>query len=202
MFDEDGCLTSKDPMKRPSATVEVITLFQTNGHSEYGSEAVTQLEHALQAALFAEKAAASPALIAAALLHDVGHLLHSLPDDAPERGIDDHHETLAARWLAKRYGPEVVEPVRMHVMAKRYLCATEGYLEQLSPPSVVSLHLQGGPMTDKEAAEFRSHPHADAAIALRRWDDEAKIVGQATPDLEHFAQYLDQVATRSHEFTE
>ena len=184
-------------MKHSSTTLEVLSLFQRHGDSEYGSEAVTQLEHALQAACFAERASGSPALISAALLHDVGHLLHDLPADAPERGIDDHHEVLAARWLEKRFGPEVVEPVRLHVDAKRYLCATEDYLKLLSPPSVLSLQLQGGPMTDDEVARFRSHPHYLDALAVRRWDDEAKIVDMVTPDLEHFASYLDQVASHS-----
>ena len=183
-------------MRHCSATFEILNCFKCHGHSQYGSEAVSQQEHALQAALFAEQAGAGPALIAAALLHDVGHLLHDLPDDAPERGIDDHHETLAARWLEKRFGAEVVEPVRLHVAAKRYLCATEDdYLSQLSPPSVLSLKLQGGPMSEDEVLKFRSNSHFAAAIALRRWDDAAKIPNLLTPNLEYFAQFLDQAAT-------
>src|SRR5262245_21120661 len=105
---------------------EVLGLFRRRGGSNYGQEAVTQLEHALQAAFFAELAKATGALIAAALLHDVGHLLHDLPEDAPDAGIDDRHEALAAAWLGKRFGPEVVEPAAMHVDAKRYLCAVDG----------------------------------------------------------------------------
>ena len=132
-------------------TIKVIQLFQKRGGSQYGREAVSQQEHALQAAFFAETAGVSSSLIAAALLHDVGHLLHQLDDDAPERGIDDRHETLAAQWLERRFGPEVVEPVRLHVDAKRFLCATEkDYIAQLSPASIVSLRLQGGVMSDDE----------------------------------------------------
>lgn len=176
-----------------ATTVEILRLFQERGQSQYGHEAVSQQEHALQAAFFAERAGADASLIAAALLHDVGHLLHSLPDDAPEQGIDDHHETLAARWLERRFGPQVVEPVRLHVDAKRYLCATdEDYLRQLSPASTLSLKLQGGVMSATEANAFRSHPQCEAAVALRRWDDAAKIPQLTTPDLEHFAQYVDQ----------
>lgn len=186
-----------DERSHDSTTLEVLRLFAKRGDSEYGGESVTQQEHALQAALFAERAGSSAALIVAALLHDVGHLLHSLPDDAPEQGIDDRHEALAARWLQKRFGPDVVEPVRLHVAAKRYLCATEPtYLQQLSPPSTLSLQLQGGPMSPDEVREFHTSPFCESAVALRRWDDEAKIPELATPPLEHFVAYIDQIVLR------
>jgi [1-hydroxy-2-(trimethylamino)ethyl]phosphonate dioxygenase len=175
-------------------TDEVLKLFAKNGNSQYGREAVSQLEHALQSALLAEKAAASSSLIVAALLHDVGHLLHTLDDDAPDRGIDDRHEELAARWLEARFGPSVVEPVRLHVAAKRYLCAMEPeYQDELSPPSLLSLQLQGGPMSDEEVRGFRGNPHYEAAIRLRRWDDTAKTPNLPTPPLEHFAIHIDRV---------
>ena len=177
-----------------ATTTEIMQLFREHGGSQYGGEAVSQQEHALQAAFFAERAKAGPTLIAAALLHDIGHLLHALPDDAPEQGIDDKHEALAAAWLKKRFGPEVAEPARLHVAAKRYLCATDpDYLRELSPPSTLSLKLQGGPMSEAEAQKFRSHPFCKAAVALRRWDDAAKVPSLVTPSLEHYATYLDQV---------
>jgi phosphonate degradation associated HDIG domain protein len=169
-------------------------MFQQRGNSRYGGEAVTQLQHALQAATFAENTGASPALIAAALLHDIGHLLHDLPEDAPDRGIDDAHEELAARWLIGRFPPSVVAPVQLHVTAKRYLCTTDSnYLKHLSGPSLQSLKLQGGLMNNEELNAFRSHPHFTAAIQLRRWDEAAKDPTMQTPSLEHFAGYLRQV---------
>ena len=84
---------------------------------------MSQRDHALQAAHFAQSGSTA-ALITAALLHDVGHLLHQLPDRTPDEGVDDQHEQLAGRWLARWFGPEVVEPIRMHVDAKRDLCAS------------------------------------------------------------------------------
>lgn len=176
------------------ATVEILQLFNERGESQYGGEAVTQLEHALQAALLAESEGATAGLIAAALLHDVGHLLHALPEDAPDEGIDDRHEALAAKWLAERFSPAVSAPVAMHVAAKRYLCAVDAaYMEQLSGPSIQSLKLQGGPMTSEEVARFEARPHFEDAVRLRRWDDAAKVVGLVTPHLEHFAKYIDSV---------
>lgn len=173
---------------------KIATVYRERGGSQYGGEAVTQLEHALQAALFAEQEGAAPALVAAALLHDVGHLLHNLPEDAPDDGIDDQHEALAARWLARYFPPEVVEPVRLHVAAKRYLCATDPtYQGQLSEPSLHSLKLQGGPMSTAETAEFEAGPHFEGAVRLRRWDEAAKVVGLQTPPLEHFVRHLEQV---------
>jgi phosphonate degradation associated HDIG domain protein len=181
-----------DPSTRQATTAEILQLFHAHGNSQYGGEAVSQLEHALQAAFFAEQEQAEPALITAALLHDVGHLLHALPDDAPEQGIDDRHEALAAQWLAKRFGPEVIEPVGLHVEAKRYLSATDpGYFQKLSPPSVLSLELQGGPMSEEETLHFEGRRSFAAAVRLRRWDDAAKVVDLVTPPLEHFAQYVD-----------
>jgi phosphonate degradation associated HDIG domain protein len=174
------------------AVAEVLRLFAERGDSAYGGEAVSQREHALQAAHFARQSGAGPELIAAALLHDVGHLLHSLPDDAPEAGIDDRHETIAGRWLARAFGAAVAEPVRLHVAAKRYLCAAEpAYLRQLSRPSLVSLDLQGGPMPDDERRRFEQSPHFAAAVALRRWDDAAKVPGLAVPGIEAYVPDLE-----------
>lgn len=175
---------------------DLIELFETHGDSQYGGEAVTQLEHALQAATLAEQQGAEPELIAAALLHDVGHLLHNLPEDAPDAGIDDHHENSAGSFLRKYFPPEVTEPIRLHVAAKRYLCAVDpAYFNILSQPSIVSLNLQGGPMTPAEVAEFEQNPYCNAAARLRRWDDTAKIPKLPTPPLAHFAAYLRQVTT-------
>jgi phosphonate degradation associated HDIG domain protein len=173
---------------------EIQSLFEQHGDSLYGGEAVTQLEHALQAAALAEAEEASPALIAAALLHDIGHLLHDLPDDAPDAGIDDAHEQLAHHWLCTHFGPQVTEPVRMHVDAKRYLCVVEpAYWSSLSDVSQQSLELQGGPFTIEQAREFEQNPFFEDGVRLRRWDDRAKILGLDTPPLVHFLSYVREV---------
>ena len=118
-------------------------------------------------------------------------MLHDLPEDAPDHDIDDEHERLAAAWLTEYFLPSVVEPVRLHVAAKRYLCFAEAdYFAQLSPPSVQSLALQGGPMTASQAKHFEEHPHFEAAIQLRRFDDYAKIAGLKTPSIEHYREHL------------
>jgi phosphonate degradation associated HDIG domain protein len=167
-------------------------LFAERGGAEYHGEAVSQSEHALQAAHFAEQGGGPAELVAAALLHDVGHLLHGHGEDCAERGIDDRHEDLGVRLLAQAFGPAVTEPVRLHVAAKRYLTAVRpDYLAALSPASVRSLDLQGGPMTAAEAAEFEANPHHAAAVKLREYDDRAKVVGLVTPPLSHFRPYLE-----------
>jgi phosphonate degradation associated HDIG domain protein len=154
----------------------VIDLFNNKGGDLYGGEEVTQLEHGLQAAHFAKEANASEALITAALLHDIGHLLHSLPDDATEKGIDDLHEEVGAEFLNKYFQDVVVESVKLHVPAKRYLCLVEpGYYGKLSPTSKASLLLQGGIMTGVEKASFEQNTYFKEAVALRKWDDLAKI---------------------------
>jgi phosphonate degradation associated HDIG domain protein len=180
------------------AAEEVARLFAERGHSRYGGEAVTQLAHALQAATFAERAHASPELICAALLHDLGHLLHNLPNDAPESGVNDAHESLGSRWAARWFGPAVVRPLALHVAAKRYLCATDpDYLERLSEPSAVSLRLQGGPMSPAEAAAFEADPYFADALRLRHWDEAAKVADLETPPLDHFLYYVERAAHRA-----
>ncbi len=170
---------------------EVMRLFRERGESEYGGESVTQAEHALQTADLALADGAESTLVAAALLHDIGHLLHQLPDDAPDQGVDDVHEELGGRWLEKRFGPAVTEPVRLHVAAKRYMCARQPeYYDLLSEPSRISLSLQGGPMNDDEVAEFERNAFHEAAVRLRQWDDEAKIVDKVTTPLQGFTEHL------------
>jgi [1-hydroxy-2-(trimethylamino)ethyl]phosphonate dioxygenase len=176
-----------------SVITTIERLFRERGSTAYLGEPVSQLEHALQSAHAAEREGASPALIAAALLHDVGHLLHALGEDAADCGLDDRHEELGERFLARYFPLGVSEPVQLHVAAKRYLCATVAeYRDRLSPASRQSLQLQGGPLNSAEAEAFRAGPHADAAVMLRRWDDAAKVSGQPTPPLEH---YLSVVAS-------
>ncbi len=175
---------------------QLIELLRTKGARQYGGERVSQCEHALQCATLAATEWAPAALVAAALLHDIGHLLHEEGEQSALRGVDDQHEEIGAEHLLPNFGPAVSEPVRLHVPAKRYLCATDpGYCAGLSPGSVRSLALQGGPFTPKEAAEFRALPYAEDAIRLRRWDEAAKVPGIPTPDLEHFRATL-QAALR------
>jgi phosphonate degradation associated HDIG domain protein len=170
----------------------VERLFAERGGGEYHGEAVTQLEHALQAAHMAETDGRPAEWIAAALLHDVGHLLHGHGEDYLEHGINDRHEDLGARFLAHGFGPAVTEPIRLHVPAKRYLCAARSdYFATLSSASVRSLELQGGAMSADEVREFERHPHFAAAAAIREYDDRAKVVGLSTPPFAHFRTYLE-----------
>jgi phosphonate degradation associated HDIG domain protein len=175
------------------ALARIDHLFAARGGDEYHGESVTQLEHALQCAALAESDGQPASVIAAALLHDVGHLLHGYGEDYLERGVNDRHEELGSRFLWHAFGPAVTEPVRLHVPAKRYLCAVRpGYSAALSPASIRSLELQGGPMTAPEVAEFEGHPHFRAAVAVRAYDDRAKVVGLITPPHAHFRAYLER----------
>jgi phosphonate degradation associated HDIG domain protein len=177
------------------AIERIVELFHQKGEERYGGEDVSQTQHALQAALAAELEGADPELIAAAILHDLGHLLHNLPDDCADQGVDDKHEDLACRWLERYFGPRVTEPIRLHVDAKRYLCATQpGYRDTLSEASITSLRLQGGPFTPEGVKAFETLPYHAEAVRLRAWDDVAKIKDLPTPDLSHYKTYLIQAA--------
>lgn len=170
---------------------DILTLFSSQGHAQYGGESVTQLEHGLQCATLAQTQCADPALVTACLLHDLGHLVHDLGENAVDRGIDDRHEYRALGWLCSLFGPEVTEPIRLHVEAKRYLCVAQPhYWHQLSPNSQVSLSLQGGPFSPPEATQFLAHPYAQDAIQLRLWDEQAKVPHLSTPSLNDFMPFL------------
>ncbi len=169
---------------------DIAAMFAVHGDLRY-SEVVTQRQHALHCARHAEEAESDSALITAALLHDIGHLLQKHGPEPAAQGIDDKHEDIGGAWLARNFQPAVSEPVRMHVDAKRYLCAVEpGYFEILSPASVRSLELQGGPMSEGEVGEFEALPYFAAAVALRRWDEGAKVADAATPDLAYYREHI------------
>ena len=173
-----------------------MELLEQRSSDRYGSEKINRLAHALPCAWQAERNGADAELITAALLHDVGHLIHKYDDDAAQRGIDARHEQIGSMFLARHFGSAVTEPIALHVDAKRYLCANEpGYFETLSAGSVRSLNLQGGPMREHESAAFMQHPYAEAALKLRRWDEGAKVEDLTTPDVNYFKKYVERSAT-------
>ena len=178
-------MQTADPIAR------LAVLFKEEGAREYSGEVVSLSAHMLQAASLAQASGAADHLVAAALLHDVGHL--------PSLQVlrDHRHEETAAQWLAGWLPPVVTEPVRLHVAAKRYLCATDpGYAGTLSEASAQSLVFQGGPMTEEEAHAFEQLAYALDAVAVRRWDDTAKDPEVQTPDFNHFRPLLERVSQK------
>ena len=192
-----GCYADLDALFSTAAVLRrealdtLAALFAEQGSAEYFGEAVTQAQHMLQAGALAEADGAPGELVAAALLHDLGHFHGEVTGHQLMEGTDNRHSHTGADWLARWFGPAVTEPVRLHVAAKRYLCAVEpDYFALLSPASVHTLSVQGGPMTAAQAAEFAAHPHAADAVRLRRWDDAAKDPQAPTPGFEHFRPLL------------
>jgi phosphonate degradation associated HDIG domain protein len=166
---------------------DIERLFAERGGEQYAGEPVTQLEHALQCALFAQDEGADDELVTAALLHDLGHLLHDLGPTPTLQGVDDLHQYRALPFLRGLFGDAVINPVKLHVDAKRYLCATRpGYFAALSDDSKRSLGLQGGIFNEAQAEAFIAQGGAPEAVRLRIWDDLAKTAGLATPPLAHF----------------
>lgn len=174
---------------------DIALLFQRHGGTQYSGEPVTQTEHALQTALLAEQAGADDELVTAALLHDLGHLLHDHGETPTLRGVDDLHQYAALPFLRGLFGPRVLDAIRWHVDAKRYLCATQPhYQASLSADSQRSLVLQGGVFSADAAQAFIARPHAQDAVRLRLWDDQAKAAGLPTPDLDHYLERARRVA--------
>lgn len=169
--------------------MQIEQLFALHGGEQYAGEPVTQLEHALQCALLAESDEASDELVTAALLHDLGHMLHGLGATPTLRGVDDGHQFRALPCLRGRFGEGVIEPIRLHVDAKRYLCAVRpAYVEGLSEDSRRSLRLQGGAFSAVQAQAFIAQSGAANAVRLRLWDDQAKTAGRPTPSLTYFLE--------------
>lgn len=169
-------------------------IFERRGAESYLGEPVTMSEHMLQGAELAEQAGASDEIIAAALLHDIGHYTNEFPDDALAQGIDNHHDEAGAAILSHFFPSVVTQCVRYHVAAKRYLCATdEAYFSKLSEASVHTLGLQGGPMNEDEVTEFEKNPHLKEIVQVRYWDDQGKVPNHVTPNFAHYAPLLQNV---------
>jgi len=170
---------------------QIIKLFEDKGQRAYEGEGVTQLEHALQSASRAQAEGVPPALVCAALLHDIGHMVNDKGETPTLRGVDDRHQYAAGSYLRRLFPEAVLGPIRLHVDAKRYLCATRPeYYESLSEDSKRSLKLQGGVFSVEEARRFIGQPHAADAVRVRLWDDAAKVRGARTPGLSHFEPLL------------
>jgi gamma-butyrobetaine dioxygenase len=183
-----------------AAVGAIAELFGSAGARDYLGEPVTVAAHLLQAGALAQAAGAPPALVAAALLHDVGHLRGADPSAAELSGADlmagrdNRHGARGAAWLSAWFPAVVTEPVRLHVAAKRYLCAVEpSYFALLSPASVYTLSVQGGPLSEARAREFEALPYAADAVAVRRWDDQAKDPAAAVPGFSHFVPLLESL---------
>lgn len=187
-------------MKHPTRETIVAFLadiFARRGAEEYLGEPVSMAEHMLQGAALAEAEGAGDELVAAALLHDIGHFTSEFGAYHPCDTRDKHHDEAGSAVLEPFFPPVVAECVRLHVAAKRYLCATDpAYLARLSPASVHSLCLQGGPMSQAEVDAFRRHPFHAAAVRVRLWDDQGKVAGRMTPDFAHYMPLLERVVRR------
>jgi len=176
---------------------DIERLFAEKGGEQYSGEPVTQLQHALQCAMLAEQEEGDDELVAAALLHDLGHLLHDLGATPTLRGVDDVHQYRAIPFLRGVFGSRVLDAIQGHVDAKRYLCAMRpGYYEALSEDSKRSLALQGGVFDAAQAAAFIAQPGAERAVRVRIWDDRAKVEGLATPPLAHFLARAERAVIR------
>jgi phosphonate degradation associated HDIG domain protein len=177
---------------------DIEKLFRDHGHIAYSGEGVTQLEHALQTAERAERDHAAMELVTAAFLHDLGHLLNRQGATPTERGIDDQHQYFAIPFIRELFPPSVVESIRLHVDAKRALCALEPeYYEALSEDSKRSLTLQGGVFSREETEAFLAKPFADNAMRIRRWDDAAKVAGEVTPPIGRYLEIASRCAIGS-----
>jgi len=174
---------------------DIELLFARHGASQYSGEPVTQLEHALQTAHLAEQSGADDELVTACLLHDLGHLLNDQGETPSLRGIDDTHQYYALPFLRGLFPDAVLDAIKLHVDAKRYLCqANAGYYAKLSDDSKRSLALQGGVFSADQAQSFLAQNGARNAVMLRQWDDLAKQFELPTPSLAHFLSRAERCA--------
>lgn len=172
---------------------EIISLYRQHGGEEYAGEAVTQLEHMVQAAQLAEEQGHDEDVILAAFLHDIGHICVSMQGDneMDGYGIKDHEEIGAAFLRSKGFSERLIRLVESHVNAKRYLTySSPEYYNNLSEASKRTLEFQGGMMNAEEAAAFEADPLFDLIIRMRRWDEAAKIEEVPVPDLSPYQEMI------------
>ena len=192
--DPGSALVTSEPCE-VTGVAGVVALYEAGGHRAYG-ERISITSHALQCAELARADGAGDTLVAAALLHDIGHLITDEQDDAdfhPDED-DDHHEAVGGRVLATVFGPAVARPVALHVQAKRWRCTVEpSYLDELSGLSTASLKAQGGLLDDEARRRFEAHPGFAEAVSLRGWDDRAKVVDLRVPPLDTYVELLESL---------
>ncbi|MEM7225492.1 MAG: HD domain-containing protein [Pseudomonadota bacterium] len=189
-------MTQADPAHLTCDTIVdfLADIFERRGGEQYLGESVTMAEHMLQGATMAERAGQPETIVVAALLHDIGHFTSEFGTFTMADTADRYHEEAGAKVLERFFPEEVVDCVRHHVAAKRYLCAVRPeYLERLSPASIHSLHLQGGPMAAEEVARFEKNPNLKAILQVRHLDDAGKRAGEDTPPFSHFAPMVQRV---------
>jgi phosphonate degradation associated HDIG domain protein len=172
----------------------IFDLFSRRGAEEYMGESVSMAQHMEQSAACAAADEAADSLVAAALLHDIGHFVGDFPIDALEKGVDNLHEVAGGQFLAPWFPPSVTEPIRLHVAAKRYLCKTdEGYFDRLSAASVNSLRVQGGPMNADEVKQFEANPYYRDAVKARLYDDDGKVAGLTIKPVREYREMLESL---------
>jgi phosphonate degradation associated HDIG domain protein len=175
----------------------IADIFERRGAESYLGEPVTMSQHMLQGAWLAERDGAPEELVAAALLHDIGHYTSEFGTYSPDDVEDKHHDEAGGEVLAPFFPPVIVECVRLHVSAKRYLCATDPtYFNKLSPASVHTLSLQGGPMSAEEVAEFRRNPFHEEAVRVRIWDEGGKVADMKTRAFRDYVPLLERVVKK------
>lgn len=191
-----GYPLNKNELTKDNIVDFILDLFARRGAEEYMGEAVSMAQHMEQSAACAVADGATESLVIALLLHDIGHFIGDFPVEALEKGIDNCHEDAGASFLAPYFSKAVTEPIRLHVAAKKYLCAVDNeYINRLSDASVQSLNVQGGPMTDDEVKHFESNPHHLSAIKARRYDDDGKVFGLTIRPIKDYRAQLESLLT-------
>jgi phosphonate degradation associated HDIG domain protein len=183
-----------DSINADSIVDHIEDVFKRRGAESYLGEQVTMAQHMLQTAQCAEQAGADDSQIVAALLHDIGHYKNEIPETSLAKGIDNYHEEAGANFLEDYFPISVVEPIRQHVAAKRYLCAVKSdYFEHLSAASIHTLNLQGGPMNEDEVREFEKNDYFEQCLKLRYWDDDAKDPERVHPAFSYYRPLVESL---------
>ena len=186
-----------DSINADNIVDHIEDVFKRRGAESYLGEQVTMAQHMLQSAQCAEQAGAEDSQIVASLLHDIGHYKNEIPETSLSKGIDNYHEEAGANFLEDYFPVSVVEPIRQHVAAKRYLCAVESdYFGRLSQASVHTLNLQGGPMNAEEVKEFEKNDYLEQCIQVRYWDEEGKDPERKHPPFSYYRPLVESLVKR------
>ena len=168
---------------------KIISNFKNN-KSLYIGEKLTMSDHMIQSAMLAEKSKSNDDLICSCLLHDYGHFIIENPDTLVKNNEDGEHESIGYEYLKKFFNKEIVEPIKYHVLAKRYLARDIKYLSHLSEASKISLKLQGGVLNDKESEEFKKKKYFKNSVLVRKFDEAAKKTNIKMKSIDNYKSLL------------
>ena len=119
-----------------------------------------------------------------------GHFIIEDPYALVKNNTDGEHEIIGYEYLKNFFNKDIVEPIKYHVLAKRYLARNKKYFNFLSEASKIRLKLQGGILNDVECKEFKKKKYFKNSILVRKFDEDAKKINIEMKSIDSYKSLL------------